>query len=280
MTRTFDNVVVFLDLDNTLYSYLETGFDDAMRMRIVDYFVDFLKMDREEANALANDYHHRYGLAGNGLAKHHHSDETPMDMVHYCRHVNAMDYTRVSPNPKLSEALRSMQQEGADLWMFSNADLPHMEACIAELDIHDLFLASEPIASGRTKYRAIDCFDQWAGAEVEPASSEDAAKSTKELGNLINKPMRGAYETASRFAKCDPTGRHTSVKVMVEDSLVNLIEPANMGWITVWIPHGKTLPADAPVTPDITLEKIEDLPRALEEFLRAIRPPTEAKSSE
>ena len=253
LIMSFKNVVVFLDLDNTLYSYLETGFDEAMRTRIVDYFVEFLKMDREEASALANDYHARYGLAGNGLAKHHSTEEKTMDMVHYCRHVNSMDYARVTPNPKLSEALRMMQKEGADLWMFSNADMPHMEACIAGLDMHDVFIADTPV-SERTKYRAIDCFDQWG-----PSGSTDT---------LVNKPMRGAYETASQFAKCHPEGR-AHIKVMVEDSLPNLIEPSKMGWITVWIPHGKTLPADASVIPDITLERVEDLPSALLAYMKA-----------
>lgn len=73
--------IVWLDIDNTLYSHMETRIADRMVERIRAYFIS-LGMSEHEADELHMHYYKEYGLALRGLVRHHAID--PMDYDRQC----------------------------------------------------------------------------------------------------------------------------------------------------------------------------------------------------
>lgn len=222
---------VVFDIDNTLYSFKETGFDTRMHDRIIEYIVEHkIRDDWESARELANHYYHTYGLAGCGLHKYH-----GVDLVGYCRFVNSCDYSRLSRDATLVQMLDDLKAEGHELWIMTNADMPHAYDVLNALEILSYFV------NEKNELRGFDCFLQW--EQSEPP--------------MQNKPMVGAYEALHRMM--DPSVSHSDV-VMIDDAFPNLEQPHKLGWKTVWIAHGKELPSDAAFTPTVVVQTIQELP--------------------
>lgn len=225
---------VVFDIDNTLYSFSETGFGDYMHDKIVEYIVANLNMDPVVAKDLGNKYYATYGLAAAGLHKNH-----GVSLVEFCRFVNSCDYTRLKRSEELIRMLQSLKDEGHELWIMTNADMPHAHCVLDALDIKSFFVD----ASG--ELRGFDCFLQWDNSEPK----------------MLNKPHRAAYEALHRMM--DPSVPHSDV-AMIDDAFANLEAPNRLGWKTVWVSHGKDLPTDVSFKPDIVVQTIFDLPSSPE----------------
>jgi pyrimidine 5'-nucleotidase len=226
---------VVFDIDNTLYSFAETGFGDYMHDKIVEYIVDRLKMEPEAAKKLGNEYYAKYGLAALGLHKFH-----DVDLVEYCRFVNSCDYSRLTRSEELIQLLQNLKDAGHDLWIMTNADMPHAHSVLDALDIKHFF-----VDAATSELRGYDCFLQWDQSEPK----------------MQNKPQRGAYEALHRML--DPSIPHNDV-VMIDDAIANLEAPSHLGWRTVWISHGNDLPSTTTFKPDVIVKNIFELPASPE----------------
>lgn len=132
-----NDTVFFFDIDNCLYKR-STQIHELMQEYIHDYFVRTLNVDDDEASKLHQNYYKTYGLAIQGLVKHH--------------KINALEYNKkvddalplqdiLHPDPKLRELLINLRKSGKvdRLWLFTNAYKNHAKRVIALLGIGDLF---------------------------------------------------------------------------------------------------------------------------------------------
>lgn len=237
-------VRVFLDLDNTLYTYQESDFHHRMLQNISEVFTERMThLSEKEISELSSKYHVQYGLSLAGLARHHHTEESPVDLKALCRRTNVCDYGRLTKNEAITGMLNKMKDEdGYDLWIFTNADVPHAKSCVENIGIQHLFHEHDGY------FKCIDCLDQWGSSPHT---------------HITNKPFPEAYHLAEEKAQSRFKIENDFVRVMVDDAIMNLEAPSKMGWITVWVSHGKPLPETATVEPTIIITRAEELREAL-----------------
>jgi pyrimidine and pyridine-specific 5'-nucleotidase len=100
------------------------------------YFETHLSLSTADANALHFKYYREYGLAIEGLVRHH--------------KVDALDYNRkvddalpledvIKPNPELRRLLEDIDRSKIRLWLFTNAYVTHGKRVVRLLQIEDMF---------------------------------------------------------------------------------------------------------------------------------------------
>jgi pyrimidine and pyridine-specific 5'-nucleotidase len=100
------------------------------------YFETHLGLTEADANALHFKYYREYGLAIEGLVRHH--------------KVDALDYNAkvddalpledvIKPNPELRSLLEDIDRSKIRLWLFTNAYITHGKRVVKLLQIDDLF---------------------------------------------------------------------------------------------------------------------------------------------
>jgi pyrimidine 5'-nucleotidase len=209
---------IFFDLDNTLYSFAKTNIDKKMSSNIIDYVTKFCGMSPEDAISKTNQYYAEYGLTIAGLVRHHH-----VDPEHYCRYVHNVGVDEViERDVALVEMMRSLQADGWNLWVLTNAVMGFALDVLKKLGVYDFFVDGEEL-------KVLDCFAQWEQGRGDAVALQTA------------KPSCSSYEFAMRRSGATPA----DVMVMVEDSLANLKVPQRLGWVPVWIGYGKELPDPA-----------------------------------
>jgi len=127
--------VFFFDIDNCLYSR-STRIQDMMAELIDKYFEHNLKLSASDANLLHSKYYKEYGLAIEGLVRHH-----KVDPLEYNEKVDdALPLEDVlSPDPKLRELLQDFDRSKVKLWLFTNAYVNHARRVTKLLGIDDQF---------------------------------------------------------------------------------------------------------------------------------------------
>ncbi|KAF2279216.1 pyrimidine 5-nucleotidase [Westerdykella ornata] len=127
--------VFFFDIDNCLYPK-STNIQHMMSELIDEYFQTHLSLSQKEANALHYKYYKEYGLAIEGLVRHH--------------KVDALDYNRkvddalpledvIKPDPQLRALLEDIDTSKIRLWLFTNAYITHGKRVVRLLQVDDLF---------------------------------------------------------------------------------------------------------------------------------------------
>ena len=103
---------------------------------IDQYFIKHLELSREDAFKLHQEYYTAYGLAIEGLVRHHKID--PLD---YNRQVDdALPLENIIfPDPELRKLLTDMDKSKVKLWLFTNAYVNHGERVVKLLGIQELF---------------------------------------------------------------------------------------------------------------------------------------------
>ena len=186
------------DLDNTLYPH-RLNLWQQVDERIRDYIVDFLKISREEAFLLQKDYYRRYGTTLRGLMEEH--DLEPhefLDIVH------RIDYSAVTPNPALGDAIVNLP--GRKL-ILTNGTRAHADAVMQRLEIDKHF---------------DDVFDI-AAAELEPKPRRQVYE--RFLARLNVDPKRSAiFEDLARNLEVPHALGMTTVLVVPEGAGVVLRE--------------------------------------------------------
>lgn len=100
------------------------------------YFQTHLSLTREDANELHNRYYKDYGLAIEGLVRHH-----KVDALEYNKQVDdALPLEDImSADLKLRKLLEDLDTSKVKPWLFTNAYVNHGKRVVRLLGIDDLF---------------------------------------------------------------------------------------------------------------------------------------------
>ena len=109
---------------------------DHMTELIDQYFMRHLELSREDAYRLHQDYYKTYGLAIEGLVRHH-----KIDPLEYNRQVDdALPLESIIfADPKLRGLLEDMDKSKVKLWLLTNAYITHGQRVVRLLEVEDLF---------------------------------------------------------------------------------------------------------------------------------------------
>ncbi|KAJ1333301.1 pyrimidine and pyridine-specific 5'-nucleotidase [Microdochium nivale] len=127
--------VLFFDIDNCLYPR-SSKVHDMMADLIDKYFATYLGVDEKEAIRLHKDYYRDYGLAIEGLVRHHQMD--PLDYNAKVDDALPLE-DLIKPNPQLRKLLEDVDTAKVRLWLFTNAYVTHGKRVVKLLGIGDLF---------------------------------------------------------------------------------------------------------------------------------------------
>lgn len=127
--------VFFFDVDNTLYSK-NRRVQDLMGELIDKYFMEHLSLSQQDAFELHQRYYKEYGLAIEGLVRHH-----KVDPLEYNAKVDdALPLEDVlQPDLPLRELLLDLDTTKVKPWLFTNAYVNHGKRVARLLGIGDLF---------------------------------------------------------------------------------------------------------------------------------------------
>ncbi|KAF1836445.1 pyrimidine 5-nucleotidase [Decorospora gaudefroyi] len=134
-TDQSEKPVFFFDIDNCLYPK-SLDIHRMMAQLIDRFFEDHLSLSQKDANELHYRYYREYGLAIEGLVRHH--------------KVNALEYNSkvddalpledvIKPNPELRKLIEDIDTSKVRLWLFTNAYITHGKRVVKLLEIDDLF---------------------------------------------------------------------------------------------------------------------------------------------
>lgn len=109
---------------------------DYMSELIDEYFVRHLKLTKEDAFKLHQDYYRTYGLAIEGLVRHH-----KIDPLEYNVQVDdALPLEDIIyPDPELRKLLEDIDKSKVKMWLFTNAYINHGKRVVKLLDVEDMF---------------------------------------------------------------------------------------------------------------------------------------------
>lgn len=195
--------VLFFDIDNCLYPK-NAKVHDLMRDLIDQYFARHLGVSEEEAISLHEEYYKNYGLAIEGLVRHH-----QIDPLEYNSKVDdALPLEGIiKPNPQLRKLLKDIDTSKVKLWLLTNAYVTHAKKVVKLLQIEDLF-------EGLT-------FCDYGSLPIICKPNKDMfAKAMKEAG-------------VERFEDC----------YFVDDSYINCAASQKLGWTTAHlVEEGVSIP--------------------------------------
>jgi len=118
------------DLDNTLYPPHMRLFDQ-IEVRMTDWVMRALRVDRARADHLRAHYWQTYGTTLAGLMTEHGVDPGP-----YLSEVHDIDFTVLAPDPELGRAIAALP--GRKI-VYTNACAPYAENVIAARGLAGLF---------------------------------------------------------------------------------------------------------------------------------------------
>ncbi|KAG5974538.1 hypothetical protein E4U55_008171 [Claviceps digitariae] len=126
--------VLFFDIDNCLYS--RSRVHDLMADLINIFFAKHLELPFNEAVRLQTEYYTNYGLAIEGLVRHH-----QIDPLAYNAEVDdALPLQNIiKPDPELRKLLEDIDKSKVKLWLFTNAYVSHAKRVVRLLGVEDLF---------------------------------------------------------------------------------------------------------------------------------------------
>ncbi|MCJ1389696.1 hypothetical protein MMC18_002553 [Xylographa bjoerkii] len=109
---------------------------DMMQELIDKYFVEHLSLSEADAKMLHQKYYTEYGLAIEGLVRHH-----KVDPLEYNRKVDdALPLDGViTPDPQLRQLLVDIDRTKVRPWLFTNAHITHGKRIVKLLGVADLF---------------------------------------------------------------------------------------------------------------------------------------------
>ncbi|KUI53739.1 hypothetical protein VP1G_01240 [Cytospora mali] len=109
---------------------------DMMAELIDKYFASHLNLPDDEATRLHNEYYTNYGLAIEGLVRHHQID--PLEYNDKVDDALPLDGV-IKPRPELKKLLEDIDRSKVKLWLFTNAYINHARRVIRLLDIEGMF---------------------------------------------------------------------------------------------------------------------------------------------
>lgn len=129
--QDFTHVTTWVfDLDNTLYPPHMRLFDQ-IEVRMTDWVMQALKVDRARADHLRAQYWATYGTTLAGLMTEHGVDPGP-----YLTDVHDIDFSVLSPDPELARSIKALP--GRKI-VYTNACAPYAEKVLAARGLAGLF---------------------------------------------------------------------------------------------------------------------------------------------
>lgn len=107
-----------------------------MAQLIDEYFSTHLKLKWDDAVKLHQEYYTNYGLAIEGLVRHHEID--PLDYNSKVDDALPLESV-IKPNPELRRLIEDIDRSKVTLWLFTNAYVTHGKRVVRLLGIDDLF---------------------------------------------------------------------------------------------------------------------------------------------
>lgn len=107
-----------------------------MTLLIDQYFMTHLELSKEDAYKLHMDYYKTYGLAIEGLVRHHKID--PLDFNRKVDDALPLDDI-IKPDPQLRKLLEDIDKSKVKLWLFTNAYITHGQRVVRLLGVDGLF---------------------------------------------------------------------------------------------------------------------------------------------
>ena len=118
------------DLDNTLYPP-EARLFDLIEVRMTDWVMQTLKVDRSEADRLRSHYWHTHGTTLAGLMREHDVDPEP-----YLVDVHDISMDSLTPDPVLATRIRALP--GRKI-VYTNACVPYAHRVLEARGLDGLF---------------------------------------------------------------------------------------------------------------------------------------------
>ncbi|KAK3352323.1 HAD-like domain-containing protein [Lasiosphaeria hispida] len=133
--ETWSRQVFFFDIDNCLYPK-SAKVHDHMAGLIDQYFVTHLSLSWDDAVRLHKEYYQNYGLAIEGLVRHHEID--PLEYNAKVDDALPLDDI-IKPSSALKQLLADIDTSKVKLWLFTNAYINHAKRVIRLLEIEEFF---------------------------------------------------------------------------------------------------------------------------------------------
>ena len=131
VAHLFDHVAFWVfDLDNTLYPP-EARLFDQIEVRMTDWVMEALNVDRAEADRLRRHYWQSYGTTLAGLMAEHGVDPGP-----YLTHVHEIDLARLEPDATLARRIRRLPGRKV---VYTNGSAPYAQRVLAARGLDGLF---------------------------------------------------------------------------------------------------------------------------------------------
>ncbi|EEH35888.1 pyrimidine 5'-nucleotidase [Paracoccidioides lutzii Pb01] len=202
---------------------------DLMHDLIDAFFIQHLSLDPADATMLHQKYYKEYGLAIEGLARHHKID--PLEFNSKVDDALPLD-SILKPDPQLRSLLQDFDNTKVKLWLFTNAYVTHATRVVKLLGVQDLF-------EGIT-------FCDYAASK------------------LVCKPEAAMYEKAEREAGAtEEAGSY-----FVDDSALNCRHAQARGWETVHFVEPHITPPEAPAS-KYQIRSLEELRDIFPQFFRS-----------
>ncbi|ERF70306.1 hypothetical protein EPUS_06347 [Endocarpon pusillum Z07020] len=127
--------ILFMDIDNCLYPR-NKRVHDIMQDLIDKFFIKHLSLSAGDALMLHQKYYKEYGLAIEGLYRHH-----KIQPLEFNREVDdALPLDEIlEPDPELRRLLERFDKDKVKMWLFTNAHITHGKRVIRLLGVEDCF---------------------------------------------------------------------------------------------------------------------------------------------
>ncbi|KAK3940632.1 Haloacid dehalogenase-like hydrolase-domain-containing protein [Diplogelasinospora grovesii] len=221
--------VFFFDIDNCLYPK-SAKVHDMMANLIDNYFATHLSLPWEDAVRLHREYYQNYGLAIEGLVRHHQID--PLEYNAKVDDALPLDEV-IKPNPQLKRMLLDLKEAGkVKLWLLTNAYINHAKRVIRLLDLEGIFEGVTYCDYGSMP--------------------------------LVCKPHQDMYHKAMREAAVE---KYENC-YFVDDSYINCKASQELGWTTVHLVEEGVKPPRTPASKH-QIRQLEELREVFPEFFQS-----------
>lgn len=147
---------IFFDLDDTLYP-AKSGLWNNVRERINLYMRDKLAIPAQDVSDMRQQYLEQYGTTLLGL--HHHYSLDVGEFLNYVHDLPLRDH--IQPAPELRAIIKALP---ARKFIFSNADVNHVQRVLNVLELQDCFDG------------VLDILQMWPACKPMPVTFEMALK--------------------------------------------------------------------------------------------------------
>ena len=183
------------------------------------FFCKHLDLTPQDAHMLHQKYYKEYGLAIEGLTRHHKID--PLEFNYEVDDALPLD-TILKPDPRLRELLLTLDTSKVKPWLLTNAYVNHGKRVVKLLGIEDLFEGITYCDYGQLPLICKPSQDMYAKAEKEAG-----APSTESCYFVGMLPLLWRYcQEFEILAQADHLGG-------TDDSYLNCKHAAARGWSTV-----------------------------------------------